>query len=311
MKLFHDNFLLKYFYLFIYIMLNNLVPDHLFIGYVCFFLLTLCPKIISDYLGGEMFAVATTPYINNYFSYEMIFKYIITGFTYLYIVVKANTILLMLNNNKENTQITDKKSLRSQILKYVFICWNFIAAFFSMYCLYIDWDNAISLLTDSSLFCNITNYNALHLPGAALYTVTKPLEFIDTYLLLLYDKPLIFLHYYHHWLTMLVTMFLAVNPFKTSVMGVLFCYVNLFIHSIMYLYYALTAFANPLNGFLRRYKNILTVMQTLQMFIGMYFIYQTVMVCGASNNIFEIVLTFGMYSSYAYLFSLLLIKNVK
>lgn len=295
-------------------MLNNLVPDQLFIGYICIFLFILCPKIICDYLDNTMFVMSTTPYINNYFSYEIIFKYIITGFTYLYIVTKTNTILLLLNNKKENAQTiqtTDKKSLRLLILKYVFICWNFIAAFFSMYCLYIDWDNAVSLFTDSSLFCNITNYNSLYLPGAALYTITKPLEFIDTFLLLLYDKPLIFLHYYHHWLTMLVTMFLAVNPFKTSVMGVLFCYVNLFIHSIMYLYYALTAFANPLNGFLRKYKNILTVMQTLQMFVGMYFIYQTVMLCGASNNIFEIVLTFGMYSSYAYLFSLLLIKNSK
>ena len=67
------------------------------------------------------------------------------------------------------------------------------------------------------------------------FCLSKVLELIDTLFIVLRKKKLLTLHTYHHFVTGLYCWFVLKDP--TS-MGLWFTTMNLFVHAIMYLYYA-------------------------------------------------------------------------
>ncbi|KAK6018154.1 GNS1/SUR4 family protein, partial [Ostertagia ostertagi] len=94
-----------------------------------------------------------------------------------------------------------------------------------------------------------------------LFVMSKVLEFGDTILLVLRKKPLIFLHWYHHVLTMNYAIMsyshdIAYNSWIT--------WMNFTVHSIMYGYYMLRSMGVSVPAWVA--KNI-TTMQILQFVI--------------------------------------------
>eukprot|EP01087_Luapelamoeba_hula_P013416 TRINITY_DN382_c0_g1_i2.p1 TRINITY_DN382_c0_g1~~TRINITY_DN382_c0_g1_i2.p1 ORF type:complete len:346 (-),score=65.74 TRINITY_DN382_c0_g1_i2:304-1341(-) len=99
-------------------------------------------------------------------------------------------------------------------------------------------------------------------PWVLLFCLSKIPELIDTVFIVLRKRPLIFLHWYHHILTMVYCW----DAWATRVMnGGSFATMNLGVHSIMYSYYAATAagmrFSKPV-------RQSITSLQILQMVGG-------------------------------------------
>jgi hypothetical protein len=240
-----------------------------------------------------------------YFTPIIIKLYLAACLIYMYIIY--NYI------NKYNISYNSQIVTRCTFYKFIFVGWNLLASIFSLFCfMNVIEDTSKELIINGvqSHICDAYVPFRYSMYGIFLYVITKPLEFVDTFLLMLYKKPIIFLHWYHHVLTVLSVLFIAINKIHHSSMGLWFGINNLFVHTIMYLYYAFTAFKNPINGFLRKTSFLITILQTLQMFIGIWIVYQSTKCNNALNNKYEIMLYGGMYLSYIFLFTNLLLKKL-
>ncbi len=71
-----------------------------------------------------------------------------------------------------------------------------------------------------------------------LFCLSKIPELLDTVFLVLRKKPVIFLHWYHHIVTLLYCWW---GWSSQTGSGGVFAYMNLFVHSIMYSYYGVMA----------------------------------------------------------------------
>lgn len=136
-----------------------------------------------------------------------------------------------------------------------------------------------------------------------IYGITKSLEWIDTLLLVLQKKKVIFLHYYHHLITMFYCWIALYNTFYDC-SSIYYAGINLIVHFIMYLYYALYAM-----GFRFKYTFIITSIQFIQMLIGILVCYYSFY---CTTGYFSIRLFCAiMYLSYVILFGKLLFSKVK
>ena len=235
--------------------------------------------------------------LSNYYTTPVLCCYIATSFIYLALVYIYKTFIY-----SPNKYITN-----SNTLKYSLFIWNLIASLTS--CIFFYWSFKELMMEVVYRGLCITDFEKLYVPGIFLYIITKPLEFIDTIFLMLNNKQIIFLHWYHHFLTLLVTVYLALNPYKHSYIGYYFAFINTFIHGIMYGYYAITCFTNPLSIFLRKYAWLITILQIIQMFIGIILIIASLSCYNAFNNKLELFITFGMYTSYVILFLQMYLKK--
>lgn len=98
----------------------------------------------------------------------------------------------------------------------------------------------------------------------AFSAVSKIVELGDTVWLVARGRPVRFLHWYHH-ASVLAFSWYALKR-RTGILGLWFGTVNMFIHTIMYAYYAWQAFGA--SKWLRRYAFVITVMQITQMLLG-------------------------------------------
>ncbi|CAG0885956.1 unnamed protein product [Darwinula stevensoni] len=142
-----------------------------------------------------------------------------------------------------------------------------------------------------------------------LFTLSKILEFGDTYFILLRKQKLIFLHWYHHATVLLFTWF---NTSRSETPGVWFCAMNAAVHTIMYTYYALRALKLPVP---RGIMMSITITQILQMVLGLTLCFLVVVrqwlghPCTFSRAVFRAALL--MYLSYFLLFLQFFLRTYK
>jgi hypothetical protein len=139
-----------------------------------------------------------------------------------------------------------------------------------------------------------------------LFLVSKLFEWMDTVFLILRKKPIIFLHWFHHLCTAVYCWLASLNGDESSVACLWFASINMFVHFVMYAYYAASTL-----GFRFRATFIITALQTTQMGIGIYAIYTSMSCEGAKNQTMLTVCGVFMYGVYLFLFAKLFAKKVK
>lgn len=97
-----------------------------------------------------------------------------------------------------------------------------------------------------------------------IFTMSKFVELGDTFWLILGQRPVIFLHWYHHITVLLYTWF---GMAQHSGAGHVFIFFNTFVHSIMYTYYAATQSAT-LKPYFSPIAPYITWIQLTQMVFG-------------------------------------------
>ncbi len=138
-------------------------------------------------------------------------------------------------------------------------------------------------------------------PWVYLFCLSKIPELLDTVFIVLRKKPLIFLHYYHHVMTLLYCW----NAWAIHIPnGGWFASMNLIIHTLMYSYYAACAIGVR---FSNRTRLSITSLQILQMILGVSIVLHNLVVCNThpENYIFGLV----MYASYMVLFTKLFLDS--
>jgi len=163
-----------------------------------------------------------------------------------------------------------QKKLKSEIsmsLKWILVIHNFFLS-------------AVSTFLGILLFAKVVNMYKTNLPAFEVYCgftfseqrglltllyywnyLLKYYELIDTIFLVLKKKPIGFLHAYHHPATLVLTWTQLVDfsGMQWVVIGL-----NLWVHSVMYFYYALAALHIPIP-----FKQIITIFQISQFIIDL------------------------------------------
>ena len=198
-------------------------------------------------------------------------------------------------------------------LNFLFFTWNivlsilsFIGFFYSFRTIYILNKN----LTIKETICNyketsnfleeINHISNMAVASIYIYTSTKILEWIDTLFLVLRKRKIIFLHWFHHLFTMIYCWHKLYYTIDYDFSGLYFSSVNLFVHGIMYMYYALKIkkiYIPP------KISVCVTFLQLSQMFFGIYILIKNLSCNNQINYDFRgLGMGVFMYSVYLYEF---------
>ncbi|CAG0888131.1 unnamed protein product [Cyprideis torosa] len=191
-------------------------------------------------------------------------------------------------------------------IKVPMIIWNLFIAFFSAYGAFrgIVWAigefyhgqfvEAVCYVSHADESCAIIGVWPI------IFCWSKLLELGDTAFIVLRKRPLIVLHWYHH-VTVLLYVWYTFG--QGPAIGAFFATMNFFVHSLMYLYYALRAMGYKIS---RKISIGLTLLQISQMFLGIYLnvvAYQLKKVYPKCKvDFMDFVACTVMYSSYCVLF---------
>ncbi|XP_078575892.1 very long chain fatty acid elongase 6-like isoform X2 [Branchiostoma floridae x Branchiostoma japonicum] len=135
---------------------------------------------------------------------------------------------------------------------------------------------------------------------AVAFTLSKAVEFGDTFFIVARKQKLIFLHWYHHALTLVAVWYQYVN--KTGP-ALFFMCMNFSVHALMYPYYTLRASRVRVP---KSVAMVITTLQVLQMITGLaviFYVYGVVKSgrdCDWSDESFYMM--FVVYGSFAVLF---------
>lgn len=132
-----------------------------------------------------------------------------------------------------------------------------------------------------------------------IFIMSKVVEFVDTLFIVLRKQKLIFLHWYHHATVSIYCWWMYGEKFPG---GVVFMTVNIFIHSIMYTYYALRASGVKVR---KPIAVAITSSQIIQMVVGsitMYLINEWRHDSDCRSTPLHIFMGSAMYVSYFVLF---------
>ncbi|KAI8594791.1 fatty acid elongase [Dissophora ornata] len=160
------------------------------------------------------------------------------------------------------------KSQEAFKLKHLFIFHNFLLTVASGTLLALFIENLVPILVNNGLFFAICDDGAWTQRLELLYYLNylvKYWELADTVFLVLKKKPLEFLHYFHHSMTMILC-FVQLGG-HTSVSWVPIT-LNLTVHVLMYYYYMRSA-----AGVRIWWKQYLTTLQIVQFVLDLGFIY--------------------------------------
>jgi len=202
------------------------------------------------------------------------------------------------------------KNKQPYLLKKPLLFWNLslsilsgIGSYYVLSWIYMD-------LQDNNLQSSVCNYQKPFSNKIAWYVgvfnLTKIFEWIDTIFLILRKKKIIFLHWFHHLITFLYCWHSTYYSSISDSSGYWFSGINMFVHAVMYLYYAITTL-----GIKIPCSILITTIQTLQMGIGIYILTLTFK-CPDSwkNNWHGNIFAIAMYSIYLILFTKIFIKKL-
>ncbi|XP_023210118.1 elongation of very long chain fatty acids protein 3-like [Centruroides sculpturatus] len=133
----------------------------------------------------------------------------------------------------------------------------------------------------------------------SLFTWSKLIEFGDTLFIVLRKRKLTFLHWYHHSLTLVIVWYVNSTEASTLYWSVT---TNMFVHSFMYTYYAVTAMKVKVPVFIAM---TITTMQIAQMFMGCFvnllaaYMYYSGKYC--EQTITSLLLSISIYASLGWL----------
>jgi hypothetical protein len=150
--------------------------------------------------------------------------------------------------SSESKQRAQEWARSSSTFKNVSICWNYGLTVLSMIMLsgvVISSYDTIKQYGLQKYICNgdvswdASKYTASNtgVLWQTMFMLSKFPELVDTVLLMLKGKELMFLHWYHH-ITVLAFCWYAYSVRSSA--GIYFAVVNYFIHSLMYFYYGMT-----------------------------------------------------------------------
>jgi len=136
-----------------------------------------------------------------------------------------------------------------------------------------------------------------------LFVFSKYAELFDTVILMLRRKPIIFLHWFHHWTVLATTWAYVCCRF---VPGIWFGVINASVHTLMYHFYYRAACRVKLT-----YPKLITTVQLTQMVAGIllttfwtYLNWSDSKACPSPDHHLEIIMaTYAMYGSYLVLFA--------
>ena len=198
--------------------------------------------------------------------------------------------------------------------KPLFRLWNFLLAVFSAFGAYMvvpGFLRAIATTPNSEIVCGEPQlYEGSVGFWMCAFGFSKLPELIDTFWLVVQKKPVIFLHWYHHFSVLIYCWHAWIEQVPA---GMWFCAMNYAVHAVMYSYYFLMTF--PSMRFLRRYANFITIGQISQMVAGLAISLSgivAVYVQGRSDctwNRANMLGCAGMYLSYFVLFSQMFLKK--
>jgi len=132
-----------------------------------------------------------------------------------------------------------------------------------------------------------------------LFIISKVVEFVDTMFIVLRKQRLIFLHWYHHATVSVYCWWMYGEQLPG---GVVFMTVNIFVHSVMYTYYALRAAGVRIP---KKIAVSITSIQIVQMVVGsvtMYLVHLWMNDQDCRSNKTHIFMGTAMYLSYFVLF---------
>uniref|UniRef100_A0A0K0E7J6 Elongation of very long chain fatty acids protein n=1 Tax=Strongyloides stercoralis TaxID=6248 RepID=A0A0K0E7J6_STRER len=183
--------------------------------------------------------------------------------------------------------------------------WNLFLSVYStitVYYLYNDFFGSIMKYGIIDSWCVLGDYDK-GITGyyVWLFTISKLFELIDTFFIVLRKKPLRFIHWYHHIVT-LIFIFLTYIQISAFVRWGIF--LNASVHSVMYFYYFMRTLNIKVNKFI---PIIITSLQILQFIISCgglinitYKHFFTKDIC--HTNTFILLFAASMDFSYLFLF---------
>ena len=197
-------------------------------------------------------------------------------------------------------------------LKPAVAMWNLLLTMFSIAGGSVCIPRLLSIVQEQGFFASLCGASKDNYANGrvgfwvAAFLLSKIPELMDTVFLVLQKKDVIFLHWFHHVTVMLYCWHAYIMQPTT---GLWFTTMNYFVHSIMYLYYFLTAIGA--RALVKPIAPIITTLQLVQMVAGIIITVLGLLWtregrCGADP--INSRLGLAMYTSYFVLFALLFKK---
>lgn len=189
------------------------------------------------------------------------------------------------------------------------ILWNLFLAIFSIIGFQRTFSEFMHIYHQYSftgIVCHPLTLNGPNFLWMYLFILSKVVEFGDTVLLILRQKPVIFLHYYHHASVLVVSSYTFSRLFPvTRIYGIM----NYFVHSLMYSYFTATSLGIKLPKLL---SMTLTTLQILQMINGLVATVWYYLSCGSFTDHLDhhsALWCLSVYISYLVLFMAFFIRS--
>ena len=193
------------------------------------------------------------------------------------------------------------KNREPYCLKYPLFLWNACMSIMSGIGAYYTCSYLVHAIMEWETMNVVCDHETVYTSDIAWYIVvfnaTKILEWIDTVFLVLRKKKIIFLHWFHHLVTYLYCYHGTYYSYRSDASGLWFCSMNLFVHAIMYGYYAWVTL-----GFTFRLNYLITSIQLMQMVIGTTISLMTIQCPDIARNYHGFAFAMTMYMIYGYLF---------
>jgi hypothetical protein len=192
-------------------------------------------------------------------------------------------------------------------IRGITLAWNLLLSIFSTIGALVVIPHLMRHMVSHGLYESICAEPTWYTDGAVglglhMFILSKFPELLDTVLLVVAQKPVIFLHSYHH-VTVLVFCWSAYV--RNASAGIWYCAMNYFVHSVMYAYYAAMGIKSA-RSVTAKFAIFITSAQILQMVVGTAVTFYTVYAkwrgyqCHMEKS--TQVLGCAMYASYLVLF---------